>query len=134
MGELDPGRGPVRVQEVDHPGQAGEVLVGPQPDVAVADPPLGRHAGRLDEDEAEPAEREPPQVREVVVADDAVGHRVLAHRRHDQAVGQRQAAEGEGREEGGRGHEKLPTPRSASLFRGENADVLDVTSLTVTGA
>jgi hypothetical protein len=117
VGELDPGGGPVRVQEVDHPCQAGHLLVGPQSDVAVADPSLGGDTGRLDHDEAEAAEREPPQVREVVVADESVGHRVLAHRRHDQAVGQRQAAEGQGREEGRRVHEWGTTPQFTRVFR-----------------
>jgi hypothetical protein len=120
MGELDPRRGPVGVQEVDHPAQAGHVLVGPQPDIAVADPAFGRHAGRLDEDQTEPAEREPAQVGEVVVADEPVGHRVLAHRRDDQPVRQGEATEGQGREEGGGGHEYRPTPARASLFRGED--------------
>ena len=74
-----PARRPVRVQEVDHPGQAGHVLVGPQADVAVADPALGGDPGGLDDDEPEAAQGEPAQVRQVVVADEAVGHRVLAH-------------------------------------------------------
>ena len=53
-----------------HPRQPGHVLVGPQADVAVADPSLGGHAGRLDDHQAEAAEREPSQMGEVVVADE----------------------------------------------------------------
>jgi hypothetical protein len=137
--ELDARLAALGVQEVDHACQAGHVVVGPEAHVAVADPPLGRHPGRLDDDQAEAAQREAAEVGQVVVADEAVGDRVLAHRCDDQTVGQGQAAEGQGREEGGRSHGRTPTPPRAWLFRVTRQglptrfrDVLDVTSLTVT--
>ena len=67
--------------------------------------PSARDAGGLDDHQPEAAEREPPEVDQVVVADQAVGDRVLAHRGDDEAVAQGQSAHGQGLEEGGGAHE-----------------------------
>jgi hypothetical protein len=102
--QLDAGDRALRVQEVDDPGQPGDLTVVPQADVPVADPTLRGDTRGLDHHGAETPEREPAEVHEVVVADEAVGDRVLAHRGHDQAVRQRHAAQGQGLEEGGGAH------------------------------
>jgi hypothetical protein len=103
--QLDAGQCPLGVQEVGDPRQAGDVLVGPQADVRMADPPVPGDRGRLHDDQPEAAEREPAQVHQVVVADQPVLDRVLAHRRDDQAVRQRTAAHGQGLEQFGGRHE-----------------------------
>ncbi|SDY44172.1 hypothetical protein SAMN05661080_03479 [Modestobacter sp. DSM 44400] len=104
MAQLDARDGAVLAQERGHPGQAGDVLVGPEAHVAVADPAVGGDPGGLHDDQPEPAEGEAAQVDQVVVADQAVGSRVLAHRRHDEAVGERDAPQGQGLQQLGSGH------------------------------
>ena len=74
-------------------GERGDLFVGPQAEVAIGDATFGRDGGRLEDDEAEAAEREPAQVREVPVIGHAVDGRILAHGRHDGAVAQREAAQ-----------------------------------------
>ena len=107
--QLDAGRRALGVQEVDDPGQPGDLLVGPQADVRVADPAVLGHPGRLDQHQPEAAEREAAEVHQVVVADDPVGDGVLAHRCDHETVTQREAAEGQGAQQGGCAHDRVPT-------------------------
>ena len=78
-----------------------DVLVGPQAQVAVRDAPFRQHGGRLGEHEAEAAHRELAEMHEVPVVGEAVLRRVLAHRRDDGAVAQRDVAQLERREQAG---------------------------------
>ena len=55
--------------------------------------PSGRHRGRLEDHQAGARQREVAEVDQVPVARRAVDGRVLAHRRDDDPVGKRQAAE-----------------------------------------
>src|SRR5262249_7255123 len=73
--------------------------VGPEPEIAVGNPALGRHGGRFHHDRAEPAECKSFQVDQFLVARDPVDRAVPADPREDQPGLERQAAELEGREE-----------------------------------
>src|SRR5690606_34907867 len=79
--------------------QRRDLPVLPQTQVTVGDATLRVHAGRLEDDEAETAERETAQVHEMPVVGVAVPGRVLAHRRNHGAVAQCQFAQGVGGEE-----------------------------------
>jgi hypothetical protein len=107
VAKLDRRDAAVLAEEGGDPGEAGDLGVVPQPDVPGADPPLRRHPGRLDHDQPEAAEGETPQVDEVVVAHDAVGDVVLAHRRDDQPVGERDPAQGQRLQQDGLGGGRL---------------------------
>jgi hypothetical protein len=81
------------VQEVGHPGEARDVLVGPQADVTGADAALRRHTGGPDDHEPEAAERE---------------------------AAQRPSAEGQGQEEGWRSHQMEAPQAPTRGFRPEH--------------
>ena len=70
------------------------------PGVAVGDAAVLGHRRRLDEHEAGAAEREAAEMDEMPVGGVAVDRRVLAHRRDDDAVLERQCAERERAEQG----------------------------------
>ena len=75
-------------------------VVAPQAEVLRADSTLGNDRRRLGEHERRAADRELSEVDEVPVVGESVDARVLAHRRHADAVAERHAAEREGFEEG----------------------------------
>ena len=85
------------VQEVDDMLERRNLPVLPQAEVAIGDAPLRVYPGRLEDDQAEAAKREPPEVHEVPVVGVAVLGRILAHRRHHGAVAQSEVTQGEGR-------------------------------------
>ena len=68
------------------------------PGAAERDARLGRHAGHLGDDEPRAAERARAEMHEVEVVRRAVVGAVHVHRRHDDAVGERHAAQRERRE------------------------------------
>lgn len=100
VGELHPRAVALRVHEVDDAAQRRDVAVAPEARVLGRDAPVGEHGGGLDDDEGGAARRQRAEVREVPVGEVAAVGRVLAHGRHDEAVGQRHAADRERLEEG----------------------------------
>jgi len=79
----------------------------PQPDVAIGDPPLGQHRGRLDRQQRGARQREMTQVDHVPVGHAAIDRRILAHRRDHDAIGELHRAEAERFEQSGSGHRIL---------------------------
>ncbi len=101
MLQLDARGGAGFVQQRREPPERGDVRVVPQPVVVPRAARPRRDRGRLDHHQRRAAEREAAEVREVPVADAAVARRVHLHRRHDDAVAQRGAAQRERREQRG---------------------------------
>ena len=101
MRELEAERHTLGVGEVDDrlPGLGLGVV--PETGVLRRDATLGHHGRGLGEDEPDAAERERAVVHAVPVVRYAVDRGVLAHRRQDDPVAQREAAHREGFEEGG---------------------------------
>lgn len=98
VGELDRGGGSLRVDEVGHAAPCADLFIVPDAGVAGRDAALGHDRGRLRHDEAGAAAGERAEVHEVPVGGHAVllVRRVLAERRHPEAVTQGQRAEGQG--------------------------------------
>mmetsp|Transcript_62125 Transcript_62125/g.171843 ORF Transcript_62125/g.171843 Transcript_62125/m.171843 type:complete len:730 (+) Transcript_62125:1758-3947(+) len=88
----------VGVDEVHDALPGGALRLGPQPRAGRRDARIGRHAGHLGEHQPRAAQRPRAEVGQVPVAGHAVVAAVLRHRRHDDAVLQRQPAQREGRE------------------------------------
>ena len=80
---------------IEHP----DVIVFPDAEIVRADAPFGRYRGRFGENERSAAHRAAAEMNEVPVVGEAVNARVLAHRRDNDAVGKREALEGERVEE-----------------------------------
>jgi hypothetical protein len=93
MGELDRRNGAVLAQMAGDARERRNVRARPQPDVAIGDAAVLGDRGRLDADDAEPAERELAEMGEMPVAREAVGGAVGAHRRQHGAVAQHDLAE-----------------------------------------
>jgi hypothetical protein len=91
MRELDGRHRALAFHESSDPLQRRNVRVVPDAGVAVGDAAALLHRGRLHEHDAGAALRELAEVHEVPVGDMAVLRRVLAHRRHDDAVPRRHA-------------------------------------------
>ena len=89
--ELDAGHRALRLDEGGDGLPRLDLLRGPDAGVPGRDAPVGRHARGLREDEARTAHGAAAQVHEVPVVGDAVLGRVLAHGRHEDAVGDRDA-------------------------------------------
>ncbi len=66
------------------------------------DAPLAQHSRRLDDDKAGAGMDEGAQMLHVPVVGGAVIGAVLAHRRHDDAIGEREPAQGKRREKSAR--------------------------------
>ena len=88
-----------RMHVLRDPRDRRDLRVGPQTQVAVTDAPFRRDRRRFGEDEAEAARRELPEMHDVPIVGDAIGRRVLAHRRDHGAIAQRDAAQRERGEE-----------------------------------
>ena len=93
------GDGPLGMNEVDGAPERCDVIVAPQAGIAV-----GNAAARLDgrcfcEHKTGATHREPAEMSEVPVVQHAVLGGVLAHRRDDDTVAQRHAAELQGTEQ-----------------------------------
>jgi len=79
--------------EGGYAGETGHMSVVPDAGVAVRDASARLDGGCLDEDDARAALREFAQMHEMPVGHVPVARRVLAHRRHDDAVARRDAAQ-----------------------------------------
>ena len=111
VGELQPDHRTLRVHEVGDATPGGDLLVVPDAGVVRRDAAIGSHAGRLGDDQACAAARERSEVHEVPVGRDAVAldDRVLAQRRHPDAIAHAHPAQVERVEE--RGHAGEPSDR-----------------------
>jgi hypothetical protein len=87
------------VREVDDARQHVDVVVLPDPEIFRADAPFRRDRGGLGEDQAGTADRTAAEMHEVPVVGETVDARVLAHGRHEHAVGEGQVANRQGIEE-----------------------------------
>ena len=103
---------------VDHALHRRLVVLAVEAGAAVRDAAFARHVGRLDHHQPGAAVGEVAEVHEVPVVHAAVVGGVLAHRRDDDAVGQRDAAEVDRREKSrrhaailGQGRATAPRPR-----------------------
>ena len=65
--------------------------------------PSGRDGGRLGEDQPGAADRKGAEVDQVPVVGEAIAAGVLAHGGDDDAIAEREASEGDGREQHGGG-------------------------------
>jgi hypothetical protein len=79
-------------------------LVRPEPDVGVGNAPFGQHGGRFDREQRRTGQREMTEVDEVPVRHAAVDGGVLAHRRNDDAVRERDVGDRDGGEQLRCGH------------------------------
>jgi hypothetical protein len=86
------------MHEIDDALPGTDMLVLVEARAARRDAALAAHVGRFGDDEARPADGAAAQMHQMPVAGRAVVGRVLAHRRHDDAVGYRQSAQPERRE------------------------------------
>ena len=107
MRDLDARHHVLRLHEGRDALQRRDVRRRPQPHVAVGDAALRGHCRGLDEDAGRAAQRQPAQVREVEVLRDAVDRRVGRHGCDDDAVLERDALDGDGREEQRLGHGRV---------------------------
>ncbi len=101
---------PHRGQRVRERGLGGVVV---QAQVGPADPPARLDRGGFDDHQPGAGQREVAPMLHMPVAGFTVNRRVLAHRRHHDAVGQRQRADGQRREE----LAHAGTPRRAATIR-----------------
>ena len=79
LAELDAGRGALAPEEPDDAREGSNLLVVPEPEIAVGDAALRHDAGRLDDHQPEAAHREAPEMDEVPVVGEPVARRVLTH-------------------------------------------------------
>ena len=98
VGELDARYRTLRLHEGRDAGEPLDLLVPPEAHVTVGDARLRRDGGRLDDDEAEAAERELSVVHGMVGRHEPVFGLVLAHGRDGEAVAQVHVAQGHGLE------------------------------------
>ena len=108
--ELDARRRAAEPDRVGDRRERRDLRVVPQAEVAVrvATPRLDRRAA--DEHQRGPPEREAREVDPVPVVGQAVGRRVLLHRRDDDPVAQREAAQSGGLEQGRQAHRRRGRP------------------------
>ena len=93
----------VRAHRAEHACQRLFVVVRVEAEIAGRDAPFGRDRRGLDDQQARAREREVAEMDQVPVARRPFARRVLAHRRDDDAVGQRQVADAKGLEESAHG-------------------------------
>ena len=84
---------------LEHAGEPALVLIGPQPEIARRDPPVGFDRRRLDHEKAGAGQRQVAEMDGVPVGGGAFVRRVLAHRGDDDPVRKFQAFELDGIEE-----------------------------------
>jgi len=101
VGKLNARRGAIPLQEIGDAPQGFYLCVIPKAKIGIGDAALGRDRRGLDDDEAETADGEAPEMHEVPVIGQAMARRILAHRRHDGAVLEGEAAKRRGREKPG---------------------------------
>ena len=105
--------------ELDDPPPLREVLGAVETGAAGGDAAFGRDVGHLGDHQARTAQRAASEVHEVPVADRPLLGRVLTHRRHDDAVGELDAARPERRER--RRHRGPGVRRATGSALGESA-------------
>ena len=88
-----PGDAALRVDEADDAREHLDVLVLPDAEILRTDAAFRRDRGRFGEHQAGAADRAAAEMDEVPVVGEAVRARVLAHRRHEDAIGERDAAD-----------------------------------------
>jgi len=108
--------------ESDDAGQRRFVLVAVKAEAARRDAAAGFDRGRLDHREAGAAAGERAEMLQVPVIGTAVLGAVLAHRRDDDAVGQGQPAQREGREQRTRHFLESPKAKCRTLYPAPGAD------------
>jgi hypothetical protein len=102
MGDLDAERDRRDLADrLDDTGERPLRRVVIEPEIAGGDPPLRRDGGRLQNEQPGAGKRERAEMDHVPVAGLSVLRGILAHRRDDDAIGDREAAEGEGFKEMG---------------------------------
>ena len=89
MGELRAPDGAVRAHEPTDARQHLDMPVLPETEIVRADPAFSGDGRGFGEDERGTADRELAEMNEMPVVGESVGTRVLAHRRHADAVAQR---------------------------------------------
>jgi hypothetical protein len=97
--QLDAGDAALFVHEPDNAREHVDVIVFPETEIFGADAALGSDRGRLGQHQARAADRAAAEMHEVPVIREAVGARVLAHRRDEHAIGKGDVADGERLEE-----------------------------------
>jgi hypothetical protein len=98
--QLDPGLAALRVDEADDPRQHRDVLVLPDAEVLRADAPFGRDGRGLGKDQRRAADGAAAEVDQVPVVREPVVAGVLAHRGHEDAAPEIDAAQHERIEQG----------------------------------
>ena len=83
----------------DHARQRRLVVVAVEPEAAVGDAAVAFDMGRLDDHQRSAGIRQHAEMHQVPIVGAAVVGRILAHRRHDDAVGKFEAGQTIGREE-----------------------------------
>ena len=110
MGKLNADRGVLALHEGDQRLETFDLGIAPDAEIVLVDQAHFLDTGRLDKDKPEAAERVTAEMHEVEGAAGVAGlGAIMNHRRHDQAVFQRQAANGEGL--------KKPWPPRAATVR-----------------
>ena len=91
--QLHAGDAALRVHEAGDAREHVDVIVLPDAEIFRTDPAFGRDGRRLGEHQAGAADGAAAEMDEMPVVGEAVRARVLAHRRHEHAVGERDAAD-----------------------------------------
>ena len=99
--QLHAGDAALRVNETHDPRERIDVIVAPDTEVLRADPALRQNRGRFRQDERGTADGAATEVNEVPVARKPIAARVLAHRRHEDAIGKGHTTNGQGIERDG---------------------------------
>ena len=84
----------------DHARQCGFVVVGIKPETAVRDAAMPFDMGCLHDHQRRAGMRHHAEMHQVPVIGAAIVARILAHRRHDDAVGKLETGKAKGREQG----------------------------------
>ena len=93
VGKLNAGDGVLGVNEPGNPRQRLDMAVVPDSHVSRCDSPLRRNRRRFDNDEPHAACCAAAKVNQMPVVGHALGRAVLAHRRHDDPIAKRDAAD-----------------------------------------
>ena len=93
MGKLNADRRPLPPHEGDQRLEAFDLRVVPDAEIVLVDEAYFLHAGRLDKDQSETAERIAAEMHDMERAAGVAGvAAIMDHRRHDETVLQREAA------------------------------------------
>ena len=78
----------LRMDEMRDPRELLDVRVAPDAEILRTDPPFGQDRRRLGDHQAGAAHRAAAEVNEVPIVRETIHRRVLAHRRHEHAIGE----------------------------------------------